>query len=183
MKTLVWDKKQDVHYCVPLWLRDAQIQYATQRITERIQPGARRAEPIAVVGFGPALRDTWEQVKSFQYVISCSGSHKFLVEHGIVPNWHVEVDPRPHKVALIGPPQPDTEYLIASACHKAVFDHLDGYNVKLWHIFDASDDGIRSLPAGEWAVTGGCDAGLRAMTIAGFLGFRDLHIFGMDGCG
>jgi len=37
------------------------------------------------------------------------------------------------------------------------------------------------LPPGEWALTGGSGAGLRAMTLARFLGFRDLHIFGMDG--
>jgi hypothetical protein len=61
------------------------------------------------------------------------------------------------------------------------FDHLNGFNVKLWHVFDTSEEGLRILPPGEWAITGGCDAGLRAMTIASFLGFRDLHIFGMDG--
>jgi 2-polyprenyl-3-methyl-5-hydroxy-6-metoxy-1,4-benzoquinol methylase len=58
---------------------------------------------------------------------------------------------------------------------------LKGYTVNLWHIFDNTEDGIRMLPPGEWAVTGGCDAGLRAMTISAFLGFRDLHIFGLDG--
>jgi hypothetical protein len=73
------------------------------------------------------------------------------------------------------------EYLIASTCHQAVFDHLEGYNVNLWHVFDNDTEAMRVLPAGEWALTGGCDVGLRAMTIARFFGFTDLHIFGMDG--
>jgi len=177
------DKPQAVVYCVPLWLRDEQIKLAIARVKGRIAPHHEpRAEPVAVVGFGPSLRQTWEQVKDFRYIISCSGSHKFLLEHGIVPTWHVEVDPRPHKVALIGAPHPDVEYLIASACHPKVFDHLEGMNVKLWHIFDARDEGMRLLPPGEWAITGGSDVGMRAMSIAAFLGFRDLHIFGMDGC-
>jgi hypothetical protein len=173
-------EKQETRYCIPLWLRDLQIQEAITRVKDRIQPHEAREEPIAIVCFGPSLQQTWEQVKDFKYVMSCSGSHKFLVEHGIIPNWHVEVDPREHKVGLIGPPQQDTTYLISSTCHRKVFDHLEGHTVQLWHVFDASEDGKRLLPPGEWAITGGCDVGLRALTIAGFLGFRDLHVFGMD---
>lgn len=174
---------QKVSYCIELWLRDEQIKRAIARVSGRIQPSTiRRPEPVAVVGFGPSLNDTWEQVKDFKHVISCSGAHKFLIERGIVPNWHVEVDPRDHKIALLGAPHADVEYLISSTCHPKYFDHLAGFNVKLWHVFDPSEDGLRLLPPGEWAVTGGCDAGLRALTIAAFLGFRDLHVFGLDGC-
>jgi hypothetical protein len=176
-------EKQETRYCIDEWLRDEQIKQALRLPNVgRIQPHYEsRTEPIAVVGYGPSLQDTWEQVRDFKYVISCSGSHKFLVERGVIPSWHVEVDPRPHKVHLIGPPQPETEYLISSTCHKAVFDHLAGFNVKLWHVFDSTEDGRRLLPRGEWAITGGCDVGLRALTIAAFLGFRDLHVFGLDG--
>jgi hypothetical protein len=133
------------------------------------------------VCFGPSLNDTWEKVKDFKFIISCSGSHKFLVERGIIPTWHAEVDPRAHKTLLIGPPQKEVEYLIASTCHPKLFDHLEGFNVKLWHVFDNQEDAIRTLPAGEWAVTGGSSVGLRALTLARFLGFTDLHVFGMDG--
>jgi uncharacterized Rossmann fold enzyme len=175
-------EKQNVSYCIPLWLRDEQIKYSTQRIKARIAVSHEpKNEPVALACFGPSLNDTWEQIKDFKYIFSCSGSHKFLIEHGIVPTYHVEVDPRPHKVKLIGEPHKDVEYLISSTCHRAVFDHLEGYNVKLWHVFDNTADGLRTLPHGEWALTGGCSVGLRTMTIADFLGFTDLHIFGMDG--
>jgi uncharacterized Rossmann fold enzyme len=175
-------QKQEVVYAVPLWLRDQQILQAIQRVPGRIQPVSEpRSEPIAVVCFGPSLRETWEQVRDFKYVITCSGAHKFLRARGIDPDYHVEVDPRAHKTALIGEPCPTTEYLIASTCHSAVFDHLDGYDVKLWHVFDSTEDALRTLPRGEWAIMGGCSVGLRSLGIAAFLGFRDLHVFGMDG--
>lgn len=181
-KILDLDAKQKVGYCIPLWLRDEQIKQAVLRVKDRLQPvEEQRTDPIAIVGFGPSLQTTWEQLKAFKYIITCSGSHKFLLERGIVPTYHVEVDPREHKVTLLGPPHPDVEYLIASTCHPKYFDHLEGYKVKLWHIFDSTEEGLRMLPRSEWAVTGGCDAGLRAMTLAAFLGFRDLHIFGLDG--
>jgi len=175
-------RKQDVSYCIPLWLRNEQIAMASARALPRIEAHyALRHEPIALVCYGPSLNDTWQQVKSFKYIMTCSGAHKFLVERGVIPTWHVEVDPREHKVTLIGQPQQKTQYLIASTCHPAVFDHLSGYDVRLWHVFDNAEDGLRTLPHGEWALPGGCSVGLRTMTIARFFGFTDQHIFGMDG--
>lgn len=176
---------QQVSYCVPLPVRDAQIRLNTGRVHGRLEPCTSFIdEPIAVVGYGPSLNETWEQVRAFRYVISTSGAHKFLIERGIVPTWHVDVDPRKHKIALIGEPHHDVKYLLASTCHPAYFKLLQdgGFDVKLWHVFDAGDDGLRMLPHGEWAFTGGCSVGLRAMAIARMLGFRSLDIFGIDGC-
>jgi 2-polyprenyl-3-methyl-5-hydroxy-6-metoxy-1,4-benzoquinol methylase len=181
--TLDATEKQTVAYCIPLWLRDEQIKHAIARVPGRIAPAYdARPESVAVVCYGPSLNETWEQVRDFPVIISCSGAHKFLLERGIVPTYHVEVDPRAHKTLLMGPPHPDVEYLIASTCHPKLFDHLAGQRVTLWHVFDSKEEGIRTLPHGEWAITGGCNVGLRALTLAGFLGFRDLHVFGMDGC-
>lgn len=183
MQRLRADEPQAVSYCIPLPLRDLQIESAIRRVPGRIQPAYEpRSEPCAVVCFGPSLIDTWEEVRNFKYIFSCSGSHKFLADRQIVPTFHVEVDPRPHKVQLIGSPSPETTYLIASTCHPKLFDHLEGMQVLLWHVFDAKEEGLRLLPHGEWALTGGCDVGSRAITIAGFFGFRDVHVFGMDGC-
>lgn len=181
-KYLDINEKLNVVYCIPFWLRDEQVKYSTNRIKSRISPNYdKRTEPIAVVCYGPSLNDTWEQIKNFKYIITCSGAHKFLIEKGIIPTWHCEVDPREHKVKLIGTPHKDVEYLIASTCHKAVFDHLEGFSIKLWHVFANEEEALRILPPNEWALTGGSSVGLRAMTIARFLGFTDLHIFGMDG--
>lgn len=174
-------KKQDVQYAIPEWLRDEQQKLAYSSVTARIQPGELKSDPIAIVCFGPSLNDTWEQIKNFRYIMSCSGAHKFLVERGVIPTWDVTVDPRAHKVKLIGQPHPDVEYLISATCHQAVFDHLKGYKVILWHVFSPEAEALRLLPKGEWAITGGASVGLRCLTIARFFGFTDLHIFGMDG--
>jgi len=173
---------QKVTYCVEPWLRDLQIQLALQRGLPYLEPCPdKRTDPVAIVCFGPSLNDTWEQLRDFKYIITCSGAHKFLVDRGVIPTWHCEVDPRPHKVQLIGAPHKDVEYIIAAACHPKVFDHLADFKVTLWHIFDNAAEGQRILPPGAWALTGGSSVGLRAMHIARFIGFTDLHIFGMDG--
>jgi hypothetical protein len=174
--------KQATRYAIELWQRDEQIKLATARIKDRVQPyDGTREEPCAIVGFGPSLRDTWEGIKAFPVIFTCSGSHQFLIERGMIPTYDVNVDPRPHKVTLMGPPHPDVTYLVASTCSPKLFDHLEGYRVKLWHIFDNAEESLRVLPPGEWSLTGGIDAGLRAMTMARFLGYTDMHIFGIDG--
>lgn len=169
-------------YCIPLWLRDEQVKAAIARPIPRLAPHTElRDGPIACVGYGPSLEDTWEQLKVYPVIMSCSGSHKFLLERGIVPTYHLEVDPREHKVELLGTPHPDVHYLVASTCHPKYFDHLKHNRVTLWHVFDNSDESQRILPHGEWALTGGCSVGVRMLTLSRFLGYRELHVFGMDG--
>lgn len=179
------NSKPETTYCVSLFVRDANIRHSMGRVKARIcgpvDPSTRGDEPIAIACFGPSLNDTWEKLRDFKTIISCSGAHKFLLERGIVPTYHTEVDPRPHKATLIGTPHKEVQYLIASTCHRAVFDLLEGYDVRLWHVFDNQEEALRTLPPGEWALTGGSSVGLRAMTLARHLGYTNLHVFGMDG--
>lgn len=181
-KTLDVKEKQNVAYCIPLDLRDEQIRINLKKVQGRItEAKGLIIDPIAIVAFAPSLRDTWEQIKEFKYIMTCSGAHKFLIDKGIVPTHHIDLDPRLHKLKLLGQPQKDTEYLIASTIHPQYLDALKGYNVKLWHIFANEGDRARVLPRDEWAITGGSSVGLRCLTIARFLGFVNMHIFGMDG--
>ena len=183
MKKLTIDGKNDTKFAVPLWLRDEQVKANIKAVPGRFQKydGPPRTDPIAIVGYGPSLNDTWEAIRNFKYVMTCSGAHRFLIDRGIIPSHHVEVDPRAHKIKLVGEPHPDVEYLIASACHPDYVKHLSTFNLKLWHVFDPNEEPMRILPPGEWAATGGCGAGLRAMVLARMLGFTEQHIFGMDG--
>ena len=173
---------QTTQYAVPLWLRDLQIRSALARGLPTVRPRAaprglhrhRRVWAVAERHVGARARSP--------YVMACSGASRFLIERGIVPTWHVAVDPLPgHTVNLIGEPHPSVTYLISSTCHPGVFDHLKGSTVQLWHVFDGTDEGVRLLPPGEFALTGGIDVGLRSLVLANFLGFRDLHVFGLDG--
>lgn len=177
-------------YCIPIWLRDEQMAINIKSVKERIQPNTQVLEDtIAIVCFGPSLSKTWTKLKTFRNIITCSGSHKFLIDKGLKPTdflnwWHVEVDPREHKIKLIGEPQYGIKYLPASCVHPKLLEHLKGMDVKLWHVFANGENGKtfpEIFPRGEWAITGGSSVGLRAMTIARFLGYTQQHIFGMDG--
>ncbi len=177
-----FSKKLETSYCIDLDTRDRQVTVSCQRVKGRLTAVPNHDGHIAVVCYGPSLEETWPKLRSFDKIITCSGAHKFLIDHGIVPTWHAEVDPREHKADLIGTPHKDVEYLVASVCHQKVFDLLEGYNVKLWHVF--SHESERKVPVafprGEWCITGGSNVGLRSMVLARFLGFRKITLFGMD---
>lgn len=183
-RVLDWRVPQKVKYAVPLWLRDEQIKLNCKKVTGRIQdtyPDVQD-EPIAIVCYGPSLKDTWEQLRDFKVIATCSGAHRFLIDRGIIPTYHLAVDPLPtFQEKLMGEPHPDVEYLIASTCHPGVLDYLKGFNVKLWHVFDPEEDVKPVLPLGEWCFRGGPNVGLRAMAIASFMGYQQQHVFGMDG--
>lgn len=169
--------------CVSDEVREQYMQYAISRIQGRIQPGPDRAgESIAVVCFGPSLRDDIEKLRNFKYIITCSGAHRYLIDRGIIPTWHVDVDPREHKLEILGQPHPDVEYLMCSSVNPKYIDALQGYNVKLWHGYSGAD--LKNLPVayprGEWVFAGGCTAGLRTLILARFLGFTNIDLFGMD---
>lgn len=175
-----------VQYCIPEWLRDEQIKMSCKRFSKRFAPELVRDDEIALVCFGPSLNKSWENIKNFKHIMSCSGSHKFLVDRDIIPSYHVEVDPRAHKIELIGEKiSKDTTFLMASCVSPAVFDHLEkhGANIVLWHTYSGEKKENLPLvyPRGEWVSTGGANVGLRALVLCRMLGFRKIHMFGMDG--
>jgi len=170
-------------YCISAELRELQMRVAYSRVSGRFAPSNTiNDEEVAVVCYGPSLNKTWKEIPKFKKIMTCSGAHKFLLDKGIVPTWHVDLDPREHKVKMLGTPHKDVEYLMASTCHPTMWDVLEGFDVKLWHIYSNEDNKNISLvyPRGDWIVTGGNNVGLRCLVMARLMGYRNLHVFGMD---
>jgi hypothetical protein len=115
--------------------------------------------------------------------MTCSGAHKFLIDRGIVPTHHIDVDPRPHKVHLIGKPDERVEYLIASTCHPDLLESPRRVQRQaLAHLRHVSRG---AAAAAAWRM--GADRRLFSRRAdssrwLAFIGFTDLHVFGMDGC-
>jgi hypothetical protein len=155
------------------------------RIKGRIKLAKEKTcdDPVAVVAFGPSLQETWRQVKDFKIVFTCSGAHRFLLDHGIVPTYHVDSDPRAYKADILGEPSDAVEYLISSICHPTYFDKLELYRakVKLWHMLFLEPEIFQYYPKLEWIMTGGHTVGPRTIKLARMMGFRNLHMFGFDG--
>ena len=150
----------------------------------KIEKGEPGYEPVAIVAFGPSLRKTWHKVSEFDTIYTCSGAHRFLLERGVRPTYHVDSDPRAYKADILGTPSEAVQYLISSICHPTYFDKLELYHarVKLWHMLFLEPEIFAFYPKMEWIMTGGHTVGPRTIKLARIMGHANLHIFGFDGC-
>ncbi len=142
---------------------------------DRSQPGKK----VAIVGYGPSLADTWERLKDWDGAIwTCSKAHGFLLERGIVPHFHSDVDMRAHKAGFLTP-HPDTSYVIASSAHPLYFERLkdEGITPALYH---SQVDPDQKYDPRYPCLKVRFDAGLQSAEAAFQLGYDDQHWFGID---
>lgn len=168
--------------------RFEQVCAAIKRVNGRIEPAPPHGKLAILACYGPSMQDNIGALQdvarsSGGTVVSVSGAHDFLLSHGIVPDFHVECDPRPHKADNIEKPHPGVKYMLASCCHETVFDKLEGGDIRLWHIANMEHGNRIVDELGESArtvISGGGSVGLRAVPLLYQLGYRDFAIFGMD---
>jgi hypothetical protein len=146
---------------------------------------------VCIVGFGPSLQQTWQTLlverRAFgAKIVSVSGAHDFLISRGIVPDYHLEVDPREHKCFFTRDPHPDVNYWIASCCHPALIDNLVEKRMKLalWHLYNSDNDMQIIAPDGpdpeSLLICGGSGVGARAVHLMFGQGYRTFSLYGMD---
>lgn len=144
---------------------------------------------IALVGGGPSIKDTVDELKDFDITIACGSAHDWLQANMHRPPTFCAVcDPDPVTSNYLRAPDQDTIYLVASQCNRTVFDALERYDVAMWHCWPVGigDQDVREYlqekTPGWVAIGGGCTVGLRALTIAMMLGYTEIHFFGFDSC-
>jgi hypothetical protein len=137
--------------------------------------------PISIVGYGPSLAETWKELKP--PVFTVSGAHDFLLDRGIVPDYHAECDGRDHKVRHLERPQEKTTYLMASVCNPKAWELLKNNKVEYWHCAHGQHvvEWIGKNDDGAILVAGGSTVGLSAIHLAGILGYRSFKLYGFDG--
>lgn len=151
----------------------------------------RHDKRVCIVGYGPSLKETWRNIVLEQKaigatVVSVSGAHDFLIERGVIPDIHIEVDPREHKAFFTRNPHPKVRYWIASCCHPKLIDNLvdKKAEVALWHIYNNEID-FKLVDADGpdpdgWLIAGGSGVGCRAINVMFTRGFRSFSLYGMD---
>jgi hypothetical protein len=154
------------------------LQYKFPQIREFKEVGN---ETLSIVGYGPSLKDTWEKIR--RPILTMSGAHNFLIERGIVPDFHCDMDPRPHKLQFITPPHKDVHYYMATVCNPWTWEILKAFKVTLWHAVSGNDTErfIDKWDPGTVLISGGSCMGLVAFHLAGCLGYNHFEVFGMDG--
>jgi hypothetical protein len=147
----------------------------------KLLPRPKREDSISLVAYGPSLRDTWQDIKP--PIMTMSGAYNFLLDRGIVADYHVDMDPRPHKVEFISRPQKQTTFVMATVCNPWTWEILRDYHVVTWHAM-SGDDTQRFLK--KWdpeslLIAGGSCIGLAAVHVAGCFGHYHFEMHGYDG--
>ena len=154
------------------------------------KPKPLRPERLIICGFGPSLADTWPLIRDPMdkpVVMTTSGAHDYLIERGIIPDYHVEIDPREHKCFFIRNSHPDVTYLLASTVHPKMFEMLRGRKVTMWHSFTDDDlprqvAQLEKLEPGAVSLSGGTNAGMRAIVVGRHVGHARMSGHGLDCC-
>lgn len=143
-----------------------------------------------IVGGGPSVKGQLETIRAFSQdknnrIFAINWAHTWLINNGIIPHGSVffEIDAEPD--STLEAAHEDVTYFICSHCHPKTFDMLQGYKRVLWHSPPNSEfERVvgEEIYQGTPLVGGGISTFTRAMTIALYLGFRDLDLFGIDGC-
>lgn len=140
---------------------------------------AEHKETAVIVGGGPSLKGSIEQIRKLQgaTIIALNGAAKFLIDHGIHPDWQILLDARKETAQFIADVG---RYFVASTCAPEVFDALKGRQVVVYHphIVGIED----AIPSGKpiHLIGGGSTVGMLSLSIAYTQGYRDLRLFGYD---
>lgn len=151
-------------------------------VHDRLEMEAAHDRPLSLACYGPSLvYTTWEIEGD---VMSVSGAHDFLLANGIVPKFHADCDPRPHKAKFLSCPDSRIEYLMASQFPPEAIEKILAARAvcRLWHLDEGDDIRAFLYEIGEhglW-IQGGGSIGHRAIGVAYAKGYRTFHIFGMD---
>lgn len=149
---------------------------------ERDVPWFHGSEPhdriASLIGGGPSLSDTVGKIRGD--VFALNNTHDWLINHGIMPKYHVMLDSRADNAKFVRSPLDSVRYLISAFCHPSVFEALEGYDVTLW----MSDmDGVTPLLRGDYVlVGGGATVGLKTLYLAYLMGYRRFDVHGFDSC-
>lgn len=135
---------------------------------------------LSLVAYGPSLKDTWESIQ--RPMMTMSGAHDFLVGRGVVPEFHCDVDPRPHKTKMLTPHK-DVTYVMGSVCNPLMWEKLKGFKVFTWHCINGPDTPrfLSKFDPNTLMLSGWSCIGLTSIHLGGVMGYDHFEIHGMDG--
>ena len=148
-------------------------------------------KPALLVGGGASLNDLsvqqhlQEKIAEGGVVFSLNATHDWLIEHDIIPDYHVMLDARPENKDFVHFPHKDVTYLVAAQCHPSVYEALSGHKIMQWvgWLPEYRENLTEEIKEKDFIVVGGGGTvGLRALSLAYIFGHRTIHCYGYDSC-
>jgi len=177
-----------------IWKKIAipRMEHAATLLIEHLKQADRNHETCIIVGAGPTVNGFLDRLKGLRnkpdYTLcAINRVHEFLIQNGIIPQFHVifENDVEDVEQSLGGPPHKEVTYYISSHCHENVARQLKDFNCILWHPVIDDQNYLRTIKDiyPDEPMAGG-DAGhitfFRSLAIAHLLGYRKYELYGVD---
>lgn len=154
-----------------------------ERGLEEIVPSEARDGPLYIVASGPSLADTWAELKDRPGEIwALNAAFDWLCKKGIRPDYGVSLAPENPVLNYYQESGDGDKYLFASQTHPRLVDRVleRGGKVTFWHAA-FPEEWDMPIPK-ENLIYGAGTIGTRVFDLAWVLGWRDVHVLGMDGC-
>lgn len=138
-----------------------------------------------MVGGGPSLKDTIQELKNFNTIMVCGSSYDYVAENiNNLIDYAVICDPDDIVIKYMQKARIETQYFVASQCDPKVFQYLKEKDAEIFIWNSAGEDEFngRMFSSDQFLCGGGCTVGTRAIYLAMGLGYSDIHLFGFDTC-
>lgn len=154
-----------------------------RRGLEEIELEPVRNDPLYIVCSGPSLSETWPELVDRRGTIwALNAAFDWLCRKGIRPDYGVCLAGENKILHYFHEIGHSDKFLFASQTHPDLVDRaLDrGASVTLWHT-QHPEEWDMPTPKGK-RIFGGGTVGSRSFELAWVLGYRDVHVLGMDAC-
>lgn len=144
-----------------------------------------RPRPLYIACAGPSLRDTAEELRGRKNLWALNGAHDYLISRGIIPSHGVAQAPEHQILDTFKAMRPDVTYLLASCTHPELVDRAVGCGARviLWNSAQPDEWGIEYGDRDPTTFVHGTGTiGLRVFDLAYLLGYREVHVYGLDAC-
>jgi hypothetical protein len=141
---------------------------------------------IAIIGGAPSIKVKLDELRAFDgQILATNGTHDFLIDNGVTPDFFFQLDARKcNKFAQKR--QGGCVYILASQCHPDSFEsinpdllvhvEMEGFPYKRVNQI-GKNKGIEAFTY----ISGKGTVGITSIALAYTLGFREIHLYGMDG--
>ena len=155
----------------------------------QLVPHAKSHGKVMLLGGGPSLNHFKNEIRrraANTPVICTNGTYNWCLDAGISPKALIVVDARPSNAKFVQEAIPSCKYMFASQCDPLLFESAPFDQTYIWHshIPEVLDETLdESYGTEMWhSVPGGTTVMLRAVPLLGMLGWKDIDIYGFDGC-
>lgn len=159
--------------------------------------GTEDGNRLMVCGGGYSIRKTLSRIRKRRKmskrtkIAAVNKTHDWLIKRGVIPDYALLVDPRPHVVNYMTP-HPKVTYLLSANLDWSVYQKFRSAGVPyyLWIAvseYEVDEQYINEhFPMNEGfehaCVTGAPTVGLRTIPCTSLLGFEEFELHGFDSC-